>query len=432
MFDHDMQGLLNDINRTVENITQAVVGDAENDISHLNNDAEPDASTSDFSELLNGINEKVYPNSKYYKLSCLVHLFHLKCLNGWSNKSLSMLLEFLIDLLPEGNLILKTTHQVKRILRHLGLCYEKIDACPDGCMLFWEEKKKDEVCSFCGTSRWKVVEETDVEITETKKKASNILRWSPLKPRLQRLFESSKTADLMKWHHVDRVIDGKLRHPTDALSWKNFDQKFPDFASDPRNIRLALASDGFNPFKTMNVAYSIWPVFLVPYNLPPWLVMKQPNFILSLIIPGPRSPGNKIDVYMQPLVKELQELWEVGVRTYDASTKQHFQLKAAVLSTISDFLGYGILYGWSTKGKLACPSCGFDTDSEWLQHGKKWCYMCHRRWLPSDHPWRKDTQSFLGGEESRDAPVRPSGEEVLRQLVRYDYLKENDGDRWKK
>ncbi|GJT18586.1 uncharacterized protein Tco_0877292 [Tanacetum coccineum] len=38
---------------------------------------------------------------------------------------------------------------------------------------------------------------------------------------------------------------------------KMFDQRFPEFASDPRNVRLALASDGFNPFRTMNVAHSI-------------------------------------------------------------------------------------------------------------------------------------------------------------------------------
>lgn len=115
----------------------------------------------------------------------------------------------------------------------------------------------------------------------------------------------------MKWHHAERVNDGKLRHPADALAWKDFDRKSPEFSSDPRNVHLTFASDGFNPFRTMNTTHSIWPVILIPYNLPPWLVMKQPNFILSLIIPGPSSPRNKIDVYMQPLVKELKELWEL-------------------------------------------------------------------------------------------------------------------------
>jgi hypothetical protein len=47
---------------------------------------------------------------------------------------------------------------------------------------------------------------------------------------------------------------------------------------------------------------------LVPYNLPPWMCMKQQYFILSMIIPGPTAPGMNIDVYLQPLISELQEL----------------------------------------------------------------------------------------------------------------------------
>jgi hypothetical protein len=45
--------------------------------------------------------------------------------------------------------------------------------------------------------------------------------------------------------------------------------------------------------------------------------MKSPNLLLSLLISGPTSPGNKIDVYLQPLVDDLKELWNEGVSTYD-------------------------------------------------------------------------------------------------------------------
>ena len=47
--------------------------------------------------------------------------------------------------------------------------------------------------------------------------------------------------------------------------------------------------------------------------------MKQTNFILSTVIPGPRMIGNEIDICLQPLIEELKELWEKGVETYDAS-----------------------------------------------------------------------------------------------------------------
>ena len=35
--------------------------------------------------------------------------------------------------------------------------------------------------------------------------------------------------------------------------------------------------------------------------------MKQANFILSSIIPGPSAPGSYIDVYLQPLIDELKD-----------------------------------------------------------------------------------------------------------------------------
>ncbi|GKE21109.1 hypothetical protein Tco_1432621, partial [Tanacetum coccineum] len=48
------------------------------------------------------------------------------------------------------------------------------------------------------------------KVVGLQKKAANILRWFPLKPRLQRLFMSSKTASLMNWHQQERKKDGKL------------------------------------------------------------------------------------------------------------------------------------------------------------------------------------------------------------------------------
>jgi len=40
-----------------------------------------------------------------------------------------------------------------------------------------------------------------------------------------------------------------------------------------------------------------------------------------MIIPDPDSPGDAVDVHLQPLVEELLELWELGIETYDASRK---------------------------------------------------------------------------------------------------------------
>lgn len=49
-------------------------------------------------------------------------------------------------------------------------------------------------------------------------------------------------------------------HPADWKAWKHFDNKYLDFSAEPRNVRLGLISDGFNPFSNVANSYSVWPV----------------------------------------------------------------------------------------------------------------------------------------------------------------------------
>ncbi|GJV53250.1 hypothetical protein Tco_1448991 [Tanacetum coccineum] len=181
------------------------------------------------------------------------------------------------------------------------------------------------------------------------------------------------------------------------------------------NVRLGLATDGFNPFSNLSSLHSTWPVFLVPYNLPPWKCMKDPFMLMSMLIPGPTSPGDNINVYLQPLIDELNDLWN-GVDAYDAHKKETFLLRAALLWTINDFPAYGMLSGWSVKGYNACPTCMNDTSSHYLTHSKKVCYMGHRRFLPMSNRWRKDTLNFDGKIESREPIIPKSEDDVLHDV----------------
>ena len=92
---------------------------------------------------------------------------------------------------------------------------------------------------------------------------------------------------------------------------------FPNFSNDSRNFRIRLATDGMNPYGNLSSKHKSWPVLLVIYNLPPWLCMKCKYVMLSLMISGPRQPGNDIDIYLTPLVENLKMLWEEGVDMFD-------------------------------------------------------------------------------------------------------------------
>ena len=43
-----------------------------------------------------------------------------------------------------------------------------------------------------------------------------------------------------------------------------------------------------------------------------------------IIVPSRKNPKDMLDVYLQPLIVELNHLWEVGVATYDALKKNNF------------------------------------------------------------------------------------------------------------
>nr|XP_043611981.1 uncharacterized protein LOC122583665 [Erigeron canadensis] len=346
-----------------------------------------------FYRLVEDGNQDLYPGCKNFsKLSCIIRLFLYKTLHGLSNVAFNDLLQLLKEIIPEAKLPPNFT-QARKIIRDLGLDYKKIDACPNDCMFYWKESEHDDVCHDCHTSRWKDDDNSD---KKTSKVPVKIVWHFPLKPRLQRLFMCSETAKYMTWHDKERPKDGNLRHPADGQSWKDFDSLYPQFAKETRNVRLGLSSDGFNPFRTMSIAHSTWPVVLVNYNLPPWMSMKPEYFMLSLLIPGPESPGNNIDVYLQPLVQELKEIWVDGLDTYDRSKDETFKLYAALTWTISDFPGYSMLSGWKTKVK-------------------KTCYMDHRRFLQEKHPWRLNTSAFNGKVEDRFAPKLLSGVEALEK-----------------
>ncbi|KAH7867022.1 hypothetical protein Vadar_027947 [Vaccinium darrowii] len=222
----------------------------------------------------------------------------------------------------------------------------------------------------------------------------------------------------MRWHKEKRVDDEVLRHQVDGEAWKDFDQSYPEFARDAQNVRLGLASDRFNPFGNMSNSYSMWPMIVVPYILPPWKCMKVPYSMLSLLIPGPRALRRDIDVYLRPLIDELNELRENGAVTYDALTQETFQMHAAIMWTINEFPAYGNLSGRTTRGYLDCTCCNGHVSSQKLR--SKLGYLGARQWLPEDHPWQK-SRLFDGKSDHQSRPMDLMGEQILEQVSKGTY-----------
>ena len=120
-----------------------------------------------------------------------------------------------------------------------------------------------------------------------------------------RAFMSPRTAEHMIWHQSHDAVDGVMVHPFDGETWKHFNSVHPYFSAESRNVRLELCTDGFNLFGSFAAPYSYWSVILTVYNLPPGMCMRLEFMFLSMVIPGPSSPGRNIDVCLRPLINEL-------------------------------------------------------------------------------------------------------------------------------
>ncbi|KAK1565940.1 hypothetical protein QYE76_007682, partial [Lolium multiflorum] len=331
------------------------------------------------------------------RLRVALDVLQMKAKHGWTDTSVDDILEYVKDLLPAGNTCPGSLAEAKRITCPLDLPHEKYHACINDCIMYRKEHMDKTKCPVCEAERYK----------KGKKKAPRKVVWYfPLAPRLQRFYADRKEAKLMRWHaeRKEAVLNDKeriehpvLTHPSDASQWKALDNEFGSFGADPRNIRLGASTDGFNPFGNQSSTHSTWPVFVWIYNLPPWLCMKRKYIQMSMLIQGPTQPGNDINMYLELLKEELETLWaEEGVDTWDAVAEEYFPLRAALITTVQDYLGYGYI------------SCQLGKDPG----SSKTVYMGHRRWLQKTDPWRKRGDLFDGTNEPRGPPRKKSGEEI--------------------
>ena len=99
-------------------------------------------------------------------LSAVLSLVNVKARYEWSDKSFSLLLEVVHNMLPEQNMQPKSYYQAKKILWPMGMEYQKIHACPNDCILCKHELKEIHNCPRCGVSRYKVKDDDDCSSDE--------------------------------------------------------------------------------------------------------------------------------------------------------------------------------------------------------------------------------------------------------------------------
>ncbi len=244
-------------------------------------------------------------------------------------------------------------YHAKSLTRKLGMECNIIHACKMGCILYGGVYVDLQECPKCSSLKYKQVGRTQIP--------TKILRHFSIIPRLIRFYCSLAISKLLVWHHENKSTYGLVRHVANFKTWMHIDNNWLDFAANLRNIIFGLVTDGFNPFVDKTCIWSTWPIMLLVYNLPLWMATKRFFMLLALLIPGKEQvKSENIVVYLQPLIDELQELWQLGVPAWDLSKQpndQLFNLWAMVIWTIHDYLRYGLLSGCAYQGYKACPLC---------------------------------------------------------------------------
>ena len=363
----------------------------------------------------------LFPGATVTKLAATMLIMTICTIHGVNNKFVDELLYLLNKyILPHPNLLPLNMYHAKVLVEKVSHSYESIHACKNGCVLFQGDAYNDVTeCPICGANRFKACGRSQVPVS--------VLRHFPLIPRLVRWYKSPRIAKMLRWAHLNKSTDGKMHGVHDSPAWRAIDTKFPSFASEFRNIRMALSADGFNPFSSLLCQWSTWPVFVFIYNLPPWMTTKRFFVIPVLLIQGKHSPnGGNIDVYMKPVIDQLKQLWWPGVWADDHSIPpeltRRFRLRACLMWTINDWPGYGLLSGMAHAGYAGCPPCGPEVTCRYSRELHKCVYTGSQRWLRSrHHPYRGANYSVAFGieTESRAKPRRPTTTEILERAEEY-------------
>jgi Transposase family tnp2 len=221
-----------------------------------------------------------------------------------------------------------------------GVNAVRYHCCINTCCCFVGPHATRDRCPYCDEPRY-----TPGSDTEPRKTYAYI----PLIPRLIGMCANADKMKEMGYRANEHEhIPGRTTDVFDSTQYRRLlgkqvvvnDQEMPyTYFSDPRDIALGLATDGFGPFKHRKS--TAWPLILFNYNLGPESRVHIDNIIPLGVIPGPKKPID-VDSFEWPMVQELNQL-QLGVRAYDALTQKLFVLRAFLILVFGDIPAVAML-----------------------------------------------------------------------------------------
>ena len=90
----------------------------------------------------------------------------------------------------------------------------------------------------------------------------------------------------MDYHARNISQDDVIQMSADGSAFIDMEEKWPHFKEEPRNLRISLVAYDVNPFAEMRCAYTVWTIFVINNNIPPWMSIKREHIMLEIIVLG--------------------------------------------------------------------------------------------------------------------------------------------------
>ncbi|KIJ70560.1 hypothetical protein HYDPIDRAFT_184816 [Hydnomerulius pinastri MD-312] len=279
------------------------------------------------------------------------------------------------------------------------------DCCVNSCCCFVGPHANETLCPFCQEPRY-----------DAHQKGRSHFTYIPLIPRLTALYRNSEISQKMQYrseHHfqpdiVTDIFDGSVyRNLLDRYVQLDGKTTPHQYFSDPRDIALGLATDGFAPFRRRKT--TAWPIIIHNFNLPPEIRFHRQYTICLGVVPGPKKPKD-FDSFLWPAVEEFLKL-ALGVRAYDALRRELFALRAYLIVVSGDIPALSMVIRMKGhNGFSPCRMCKITGLRVPNSRAKTLYVPLHR----SHHPDVQQSQTAIKQYDSANLPMRTHNE-ILEQ-----------------
>lgn len=171
---------------------------------------------------------------------------------------------------------------------------------------------------------------------ENEKTPRKVFKYLSVATRIARLFSDPVTSQLIQNHNSVPVDHMELSTIHSSPAWKEWYGEDGIFHGDRRAISFAICTDGLCPFAHEKNTYTMWPIFLIPLNLPHRLRSNSGSMMLTGIVPGPKEPED-LDPYLDLIVDDIHHLNKL--KMHDGLNDEEFELQANILLHVFDYVG---------------------------------------------------------------------------------------------